>query len=293
MTGFGKKKRSRRVKRAVRKPPARLLKLCKRYGIKTTRKVGRRRVYKPVKYLKKACLKRARSLVKKLKKLKKRAASFGRRGKMSHRRKSMRRPRSRSTRYLAFGNVMGSTFEQPENGGYNQPVKVTQQTLSQTSSVVNNKTNSSRPGAMQLPAGTGDVYGVNREFFGQKVPTQTPPEWNYMIQPDGSYYPVGAPFYGYKTPIATAAFGKKPLRRRYNVKGSGCNHLSRRICSGNPNCTYTRRGCRRRSGTVKGGLVFEGPSLQFGMSRFGGDYKPRCPPGKYHSKIGGKCVSKP
>jgi hypothetical protein len=265
MNLFGKKKRSRRVKRAVRKPPARLLKLCKRYGVKTTRKVGRRRVYKPVKYLKKACLKRARSLVKKLKKLKKRAASFGRRRKMSHRLKSMRRRRSRSTRYVAFGNVMGSPFEQPANGGYNQPVKVTQQTLSQTSSVVNNKTNSSRPGALQLPAGPGDLYGVTREFFGQQVPTQTPPEWNYMIQPDGSYYPVGAPFYGYKTPFASA-FGKKP-RRRYNVKGSACNHLNRRICSANPNCTYTMRGCRRRSGTVKGGLVFEGPSLQFGKKR--------------------------
>jgi len=285
MTGFGKKKRSRRVKRAVRKPSARLLKLCKRYGIKTTRKVGRRRVYKPVKVLKKACLKRARSIVKKLKKLKKRAASFGQRRKAGCARKSMysRHRRSRrNNRCSAFG-MMGSPFEQPAKYGFNQPVKVSQQTLSQTNSVVDNKMNSSRPDGKQLAAGDMPIYGTYREFFGQKSPTQVPPEWNFMGQPDGSLYPVGAPFYAYKTPIAAAAFGKK--QHRYNVKGSGCNHLSRSICSSNPNCTYTRRGCRRRSGTVKGGLVFEGPSLQFGRSRFGVN---ACPEG-FTRGAGGTC----
>ena len=122
------------------------------------------------------------------------------------------------------------------------------------------------------------------EWFGQQVPTQVPAEWNYMIQPDGSYYPVGAPFYGYKSPIPSSAFGKK--QRRYNVKGSACNGLNRRICRGNPNCTYTKRGCRRRAGTVKGGLVYEGPSLQFGRSRFGMN---PCPDGMSRNSQG-KCA---
>ena len=86
-----------------------------------------------------------------------------------------------------------------------------------------------------------------------------------MGQPDGSLYAVGAPFYGYKNPIS--AFGKKRRVRRYNVAGSQCNQLSERICKGNPNCTYTRNGCRRRSGTATTGVVYEGPSLQFGKKR--------------------------
>jgi hypothetical protein len=49
--------------------------------------------------------------------------------------------------------------------------------------------------------------------------------------------------------------------------GSACKGLNERICRGNPNCTYTINGCVRRRGTVKGGLVFEGPSLQFGKKR--------------------------
>ena len=56
---FGKKKKRRTVKRrsvkrkGSRKPPARLIKMCKRYKIKCTKKVGKRRVYKSVTVLKK------------------------------------------------------------------------------------------------------------------------------------------------------------------------------------------------------------------------------------------------
>jgi hypothetical protein len=60
-------------------------------------------------------------------------------------------------------------------------------------------------------------------------------------------------------------FGKR--RKRYNVAGSSCNRLKKRVCRSNPNCSYTRRGCRRRSGTVSRGLVYEGPSLEFGKRR--------------------------
>ena len=49
-------------------------------------------------------------------------------------------------------------------------------------------------------------------------------------------------------------------RRRYNVKGSPCNKLRRNVCKSSPNCSYTKRGCRRRKGT-RGKVVYEGPSL--------------------------------
>jgi len=63
----------------------------------------------------------------------------------------------------------------------------------------------------------------------------------------------------YEGPLGPMGFGKK----RYNVPGSVCNKQLKKICRSNPNCTYTTRGCRRRSGTKKG-VVFEGPSLAFG-----------------------------
>ena len=48
---FGKKKR--RTSKRNSKPPTRLLKMCKKYRIKVTRKIGRKRVYKKVSVLKK------------------------------------------------------------------------------------------------------------------------------------------------------------------------------------------------------------------------------------------------
>ena len=57
------------------------------------------------------------------------------------------------------------------------------------------------------------------------------------------------------------SFGKK---RHYDVPGSQCNKLKKPTCRSNPNCTYTVRGCRRRSGTATKGVIYEGPSLQFG-----------------------------
>jgi len=63
-------------------------------------------------------------------------------------------------------------------------------------------------------------------------------------------------------------FGRRKVRRRrYNVPGSPCNRLTKRRCSGNPNCTYTKRGCRRRKGTAKKGVVYEGPSIAFGRRK--------------------------
>jgi hypothetical protein len=51
ISSFGKMRRRRR-RRANGKIPAKILKLCKRLGIKTTRKVGRKRVRNTLKTLK-------------------------------------------------------------------------------------------------------------------------------------------------------------------------------------------------------------------------------------------------
>ena len=60
----------------------------------------------------------------------------------------------------------------------------------------------------------------------------------------------------YAGPMGPMSFGKK----RYNVPGSPCNLKPKRVCRSNPNCTSTKRGCRRRKGTKKG-PIYEGPSL--------------------------------
>ena len=61
--GFGKR---RRTTRKASKPPAKLLKLCKKYRVKTTSMRGSKRSYRPTAMLKKLCLRKARALKKKL-----------------------------------------------------------------------------------------------------------------------------------------------------------------------------------------------------------------------------------
>jgi hypothetical protein len=71
---FGKKKKKHSVKKGKgRKPPARLIKLCKKYRIKVTKKVGKKRIYKKVSVLKK-------QLKQKIKKNKRRSR-FGKKNK--------------------------------------------------------------------------------------------------------------------------------------------------------------------------------------------------------------------
>ena len=71
----------------------------------------------------------------------------------------------------------------------------------------------------------------------------------------------------YQGPMMPGAFGKRRKLRRYNVADSPCNKLKKRVCRSSPNCSYTRRGCRRRSGTKSGAMVYQGPSLAFGKRR--------------------------
>jgi hypothetical protein len=85
LTLFGKRRRHHPRKggrKGLKKPPASLIRMCKRHGIKCTRKVGRKRVYKSVSVLKKQ-LRRKKNLKKKKKNVKvhhrRRRARFGKR----------------------------------------------------------------------------------------------------------------------------------------------------------------------------------------------------------------------
>ena len=85
--------------------------------------------------------------------------------------------------------------------------------------------------------------------------------------PDSMALALRPTIYNPSTNLEELDFGKRRRVRRYNVSGSSCNRKSKKVCRSTPNCTYTKRGCRRRSGTRKG-VVYEGPSLPgFGKRR--------------------------
>jgi hypothetical protein len=286
---FGKK---RKVRRQNKKPPPRLLKLCKKYRVKATKRVRGKIVYRTSKVLKTLCLRKAKKLLKSLKKKgtrkshrrRHRRSGFGNlifggttspaktvsqavasapimstsmseinfdrigRGVADFNNKCVAEKGNPITvcasrilkfgrRRSGFGEMIGAPFQKPENYGYNQKVVQAQQALSQTNT----------------------PNGVNREFFGQQVPTQIPPYWDFMGQPGGAApYAVGAPHYQY--PTAISSFGRRrgrprggsrcaprrPRYRRYNVAGSPCN-LKRMDCKLTPGCSYVKyRGCRRK-----------------------------------------------
>ena len=238
---FGKKRKKVSRRKVAKKPPASLLKRCRKYRIKTTMKKGGKRVYRKVSMLKKLLKKFLKKKMHKIKKARKVR-------KTTHRRR------------MGFG-ADGYEFTKPANYGFDQTVQQYPGTLSQTISTITAKNNISRPEGFSFEDGQIPAYGVFRDFFGEAVPTQVPPNYNFMGQPNKSLMPVGAPFQRYTKPNS---FGKK---RRYNVAGSACNKLKRKTCRSNPNCSYTRRGCRRRTGTKGGSVVYEGPSLAFGKRR--------------------------
>ncbi len=196
--GFGKKKRrtvrSSKKKGGVkgRKPPAALLRACKRYRIKCTKKVGRRKVYRSVSLLKKL-------LRRKQKKTKQRKT-----------RKSLRSRRKVYRRRFRFGSVStnAASMSAATNYGYNEPVARAPGVLSQSSQVVTAETNGNRPPGFNLEPSSLPIFGVYRPFFTENVPTTVGPSWNFMRQKDGSSFPVGGPFVGY------TSFGKKKRKTR-------------------------------------------------------------------------------
>jgi hypothetical protein len=204
---FGKKKRRSRKPRKASKPPAALLRKCRKFKIKTTKKVGKSRVYRSASLLKKL-------LKKKMKKAKK-AKKVHRKSKRSH--------RKYNRRGFSFGSSM-FTNAGPANYGYNQPVVQTPGIMSQSSQMVTANSNPSRPMEMQLAPGELPVYGVGRPFFTETVPTQVPPQWDFLGQPDGSMFAVGSPIVGYRSP----AFGRKsnrPTKRKNETLAHYKNRL--------------------------------------------------------------------
>ena len=183
--------------KVVKKPPKKLLYICKKLKVKTTTKRGSKRVYKSVSTLKRACLK-------KIKNLKKKYYSFGKRTRRRTKRKVSKRKVSRRTTVMKGGvGHMGklysygkktSRFGTPApfssnqgNFGYNDPYP--------TNSGVNYYTTQGS--------------GFYKPFFGADVPAVIPPEWDCNRQPDGSCVPVGSPFLPNNFGNKKVKFGKK------------------------------------------------------------------------------------
>jgi len=97
---FGKKKRhSKKHGKKHAKPPAKLLRICKKYRVKATKKVGGKRMYKSVATLKKLCLRKARALRKKLIKMHKKS--------MKHHKKTHKRRVTKKTHSKRRGDAFG------------------------------------------------------------------------------------------------------------------------------------------------------------------------------------------
>ena len=113
---FGKKRRStkrhmtKKHSKKVAKPPAKLLRLCKKYRVKATKKVGSKRVYKKVAVLKKLCLRKARALRKKLMKMMAKKAKKHSKKTKSSKKKVTRRRKAHHPRKDAFGEEEGMSF---------------------------------------------------------------------------------------------------------------------------------------------------------------------------------------
>jgi len=170
-------------------------------------KKGGKRVYRKTSILKKL-------ISKKMRKIRKRS----KRSKRSKQGKRSKRVRfgfgfgsvkvSRKSRFGAAGDFSNSG---PANYAYNQPIVQKPGILNQSSQIVTASTNDTRPTGLGLPGEYTPTYGVYRPFFGENVPTQVGPNWNFMGQPDGTAFAVGGPFNRYTAP---ASFGRRARRIR-------------------------------------------------------------------------------
>ena len=175
---FGKKKR-----KTCKKPPAKLIKLAKKYRVKIKVKHGSRMVYKHVSVIKRQIKKRIRSI--------KRTSRFG-----------------------------NAPFLNPKGYGYHTKIRRNPGSLSQTSSVVTRRNNINRPAGTGLKSKYFPTYGTYARFFTEKVPRVVGPRSiGFMGQPDGSLYAVGAPFYRYNKPNNFGLRSFKGLASK--VKGAG------------------------------------------------------------------------
>jgi len=116
--GFGKKRRSRRRstktsrkggRKGSKKPPAKLLRICKKLRVSVMVKRGSKKSYKKVSVLKRSCMKKLRALKKKhMKKSRKVGRKSYRKKRTTRHRKSYRKKRTTRRRFgskrLAFGS---------------------------------------------------------------------------------------------------------------------------------------------------------------------------------------------
>ena len=165
--GFGKKRKLVKKNSKNKKPSSRLVKLARKYRVKISIKVGKRRVYKTDKLL----MKQIRRKMKKSKKL-------------------LKKPRRRVVRFGEAAFL--TTYKQLG-------------ILDQSSAIANSSNNTNRPKGLgidkintQVSKSSLPVYGTYADFFGEKVPKVLPPNWYCNKDRKGNCTPVGWPFYAYR-----------------------------------------------------------------------------------------------
>ena len=206
---FGKKRRSKLKKSSKRKStnsklPKKLLHICKVLKVRVKSKSGK---YKAMSVLVKQCLKKIKVLKKKMaKKVPKKKTSVRRKVKKSYKRRASvpkgkrsvpRRSRS-SQLMLTRGGGVGHRGKVYSFGNQYAEYKVDPSYGYATD-------NKQYPG---LKSASPQYEGINKEFYGAKVPGVLPPEWNFNYTKDGVLNPVGAPF------NKSAKFGRRH-RRKY------------------------------------------------------------------------------
>ena len=217
---FGKKRRrtTKRSKKGSRKPPSKLLRICKKYRVKATKKVGGKRVYKSVASLKKLCLRKARALKKKLEKaMKKRKGA-----------KSTKRHRKHRARRDAFGEAEMEFGRRRRRmvGFGNQNVKMASQPVNKQAFYSNN--------------------GLGLEIFGKECTARGMEPQMACIQSKLKFGSRRLPMFG--NPLEQpAAFGK---RRRV---GARAGKTSRNAAMKAFRAFYKRHCAGRRSGFGNGG----------------------------------------
>ena len=284
---FGKKRRvaskkskksrkgGRKSRKGGRKPPSRLLKMCKRLGVRTTVKRGSKRVYKSTALLMKMCKKKLR-----MRKMRKSrfgsscnqqqppAPAFGRRRRSKKsKKKSYVSKKSAMKAFKSFYNKNCKPGLKRSRFGSSKS-KMMNYSPMMDPPMGPRRFGRSRFGEMDSAKPPkppmGPRFGRSRFGGGGNPPLMS--SMGFEFCPDGNggvlmgsgLFPTGC------TPMeAETAFGKRRRRKMYKYRNvvAACSKLKKKQCRTSPNCSYVKnRGCKGRSGTRKG-MVYEGPSM--------------------------------